>query len=68
MIFATLFTLAATGLTLTHAAPLIARDTAVITFNGAAGASYTLTVPLDGSDYPTSTYASRSNRSDRLQF
>jgi hypothetical protein len=26
----------------------------VITFNGAAGASYTLTVPLDGSDYPTS--------------
>jgi hypothetical protein len=61
MIFTTLFTLAATGLALTHAAPLKARDTAVITFNGAAGASYTLTVPLDGTDYPTSTQTPRSN-------
>lgn len=60
MIFTTLLSLAATGLSLTYAAPLIARDTAVITFNGAAGASYTLTVPLDGSDYPTNNALSIS--------
>lgn len=43
-------------LTLAQALPttLIQRDVASVTFNGAAGAGYTINVPLDGTSTPTS--------------
>jgi hypothetical protein len=49
MMFSNLLSVAAC-LTLIQAAPLKTRTgSGVVVFNGAAGASYTLTVPLDGS-------------------
>ena len=42
-------------LALAHASPMsLARRDISVTFNGAAGAGYTINVPLDGSSTPTS--------------
>lgn len=63
MLSTTLFTIAVV-LGMSSAAPLKARyDPAVeIIFNGAAGASYTVEVPLDGSVTATSTFSLFSSR------
>ncbi|KUJ10483.1 uncharacterized protein LY89DRAFT_656267 [Mollisia scopiformis] len=61
MMFSNIISLASC-LALIHAAPVSPRTTSgVIVFNGAAGASYSLTVPLDGSDQPTNNALSISS-------
>jgi len=61
MQFTNIFGIAAC-LTLTHALPLQGRqNSALVTFNGAAGASYTLTVPLDGISIDTNNALSISS-------
>ncbi|RAL60540.1 hypothetical protein DID88_009736 [Monilinia fructigena] len=64
MQFTTLITLftSLTSLTLTNALPLSPPlNTAPITFHGAAGAQYTLNVPLDGITTPTNNVLSISS-------
>lgn len=60
MQFSTLITLAA--LSLTNALPLSPPlNTASLTFNGAAGAQYTISVPLDGTVTKTNNALSISS-------
>lgn len=61
MIFSNFLSLAAC-LSLIQAAPLNTREgSGIVVFNGAAGASYTLTVPLDGSTQYTNNALSISS-------
>lgn len=59
-------------ITLTSAAPTACGTNGcvggVIVFHGAAGAQYSLTVPLDGQDHATSKISSRSGISSLKQF
>lgn len=60
MQFTNVFGLAAV-VGLAQAAPLIARNTGLIIFYGAAGAQYSLDVPLDGTTTYTSTQSNSLN-------
>jgi hypothetical protein len=55
MQFTNFYTLASV-LALAQAAPLVARNTGLIVFHGAAGAQYSINVPLDGSTTYTCMY------------
>lgn len=60
MYFSTIFGLAA-SLALVNAAPTKRYDTVDITFNGAAGAAYTVAVPFDGQSHDTNNVLSISS-------